>query len=258
MTKTNIYYIYILSVIISHLPLKSVCADKIRAKLSVDLPVLTLSGAILGGIHLGKATSHTQLHTRSFAPESSLDKLAPITLNSNAKLASDYLLYTALGVGVGTQLYVGRAHWLDHLIVCLEVNAVNGLLTEFTKYSIRRPRPLTRTQGVQKIDDELSFFSGHTSFVAALTFSTAQVMVITQNLSFKQKFSLYSAAFLMSTATGILRVQAGKHYPTDVIVGALVGASVGILIPELHRQRKVGLTTQHTEQGHFLALYTHW
>jgi hypothetical protein len=34
-----------------------------------------------------------------------------------------------------------------------------------------------------------------------------------------------------------LRVQAGKHFPTDVLVGAAVGSAIGYFIPYFHRQK---------------------
>jgi len=37
-----------------------------------------------------------------------------------------------------------------------------------------------------------------------------------------------------ASATGYLRVRAGKHYWSDVVVGALVGGAVGLLVPLLH------------------------
>jgi membrane-associated phospholipid phosphatase len=33
-----------------------------------------------------------------------------------------------------------------------------------------------------------------------------------------------------------LRVEAGKHFRTDVLTGAVVGSAVGLLIPYLHRR----------------------
>jgi membrane-associated phospholipid phosphatase len=31
-------------------------------------------------------------------------------------------------------------------------------------------------------------------------------------------------------------VAAGKHFPSDVVVGALVGTGVGLLVPWLHQE----------------------
>ena len=37
---------------------------------------------------------------------------------------------------------------------------------------------------------------------------------------------------------GYLRYRALKHYPTDLLIGVFIGASLGILIPELHRNKE--------------------
>ncbi len=40
-----------------------------------------------------------------------------------------------------------------------------------------------------------------------------------------------------ASATAVLRVTAGVHFPSDVVVGALVGSGVGIVVPLVHRHR---------------------
>jgi undecaprenyl-diphosphatase len=34
-------------------------------------------------------------------------------------------------------------------------------------------------------------------------------------------------------------VRAGKHFPTDVLAGAVAGAGIGIIVPHLHRTEDV-------------------
>jgi membrane-associated phospholipid phosphatase len=46
---------------------------------------------------------------------------------------------------------------------------------------------------------------------------------------------VWLAALGLATATAVLRVEAGKHFWTDVIAGSLAGAAVGVLVPTLHR-----------------------
>jgi hypothetical protein len=41
---------------------------------------------------------------------------------------------------------------------------------------------------------------------------------------------------LLTGFVGYERVRAGAHFPTDVIMGALAGASIGVLVPHLHRR----------------------
>ena len=45
----------------------------------------------------------------------------------------------------------------------------------------------------------------------------------------------WTTAALLPAATGFFRYKAGKHFPSDVIVGYVVGATVGVLIPHLHK-----------------------
>ncbi len=79
-----------------------------------------------------------------------------------------------------------------------------------------------------------SFFSGHTSHVAASTFFTAKVLTDI-NPDGSNNSLYWITAATIPAITGYLRVKGGKHFPTDVIVGYAVGALVGILVPELHK-----------------------
>ncbi|MBT8218659.1 MAG: phosphatase PAP2 family protein, partial [Bacteroidia bacterium] len=45
---------------------------------------------------------------------------------------------------------------------------------------------------------------------------------------------VWTTAIAVPALTGLLRTRAGKHFYTDVIVGFVVGAAVGYLIPEIH------------------------
>ena len=51
----------------------------------------------------------------------------------------------------------------------------------------------------------------------------------------KAKPIIWTSAALIPAITGYLRVKAGRHFTSDVLVGFLVGAAVGWVIPELHR-----------------------
>ncbi len=126
---------------------------------------------------------------------------------------------------------------LTHGVIFAESVTVSVTLTDVIKAASRRPRPYTRAPGFawEDADDQMSFPSGHTSTAGALSFSLAHQVASTTDLSAGAKVGLYGLATAWTATTGALRVAAAKHYPSDVVVGGLLGATVGIVVPELHR-----------------------
>jgi undecaprenyl-diphosphatase len=89
------------------------------------------------------------------------------------------------------------------------------------KNSFRRRRPANIVPGYHSHiipADEFSFPSGHTS--AAFLFST--MIVLTFGTSF---LVLYAWA----AAVAVSRVVLGVHFPTDTLVGSVIGTSIGFL-----------------------------
>lgn len=84
-----------------------------------------------------------------------------------------------------------------------------------------------------------SFYSGHMASATASTFFMAKVYNdYHPEFSTFKKYSLYGLACLPPLAVGYYRVKALKHFPSDVMVGFVVGAICGIAVPELHRFKK--------------------
>ena len=81
-----------------------------------------------------------------------------------------------------------------------------------------------------------SFYSGHSSHVSTLSFFTASVLTDLYPES-KLKFIWWSAAATLPAATAYLRYNAGRHFLSDVIVGYIVGGTIGYLVPKLHKVR---------------------
>ena len=148
-----------------------------------------------------------------------------------ANKLSDLLLY---GVFVGSIPI--SSYWLNNfnlLLINLEILSINGLITNIVKYGIGRQRPYSFYQ--TKIDDDesyKSFFSGHTSTAFALGTSTAKMLC--NYTSFNAK-AIWASTLSLATVTGYLRIAADKHYFTDVLVGAIIGSTVGhIAFEKLH------------------------
>jgi len=130
------------------------------------------------------------------------------------------------------------------IVMSLEVLTTNFGVTQLAKNIVNRARPFTYNSDLDFSDrsnknDKLSFFSGHTSHTAAFSFFIAKVMTdYHPNARGKFKAIVWSIAALIPASTAVLRVKAGKHFPTDVITGYMVGASIGYLIPQLHKLKK--------------------
>ncbi len=51
---------------------------------------------------------------------------------------------------------------------------------------------------------------------------------------------VWGGCLAAAATTGYLRYAAGRHYPTDILVGAAMGAFVGYLVPSLHELEEGG------------------
>ncbi|MEM9821883.1 MAG: phosphatase PAP2 family protein [Bacteroidota bacterium] len=159
-----------------------------------------------------------------------------------ARKGSDILLYSSLLLPWTTMLTQrGRDDIGKVGTFYLEALLINTALTDLTKGLVKRARPLAYNEFVDvnlKLEKGVrtSFFSGHTSNTAAMTFLTAKLYADFYPDS-NLKPLVWTTAALIPATTGFLRMRGGKHYLTDVLAGLLVGAAVGILVPEVHRIR---------------------
>ena len=129
----------------------------------------------------------------------------------------------------------GHAFQVD-AVVFAETLLVNGALVEIAKYAVQRPLPRTYAGDRSLIDSPggyRSFYSGHTSTVfAALTASA-----MTLRLRHGERWWPWVVDGVVGSSVAVERVAAGRHFPTDVLVGALAGTVVGVVVPALHASR---------------------
>ncbi len=131
--------------------------------------------------------------------------------------------------------------WANDLLVVGEAMALTAALQTILKFSFRRPRPV-RYQDIDiplaQFDQELSFPSGHTSLVTAATTAMTTTIFLRHPKS-PVRWVVLGTGVLLSGLTAFSRVQAGQHFPTDVIVGLAVGAFGGFLVPYLHIKQPI-------------------
>lgn len=130
------------------------------------------------------------------------------------------------------------------IFLYLETQAIGSSFYTFAGVTfIDRIRPFVYYPEVSldsKIEDagtQNSFFSGHTSAVATASFFMAKVYIDYHPEMKRKKWLLYAGAILPPASVGYYRYKALRHFPSDIIVGIIVGAAAGILVPELHKVR---------------------
>lgn len=161
----------------------------------------------------------------------------PMLARQLSNILANFLVPTgAVGLAVAAGLKGGGGPFAD-VLVANEAMVYAGTVSQAVKLIFRRQRPFARfapevepTQGTLRLpdDDNLSFFSSHTSTTMAFAFAAAQI-VTRRRVRTPLVFILGAAAGL----TGYLRIASDRHYLSDVIAGGLVGAWVGSTVPNL-------------------------
>jgi membrane-associated phospholipid phosphatase len=159
----------------------------------------------------------------------------------------DILVYSSLALLTIPPLF--HARWSETATVALmflESSFFLTGLTNITKATVARRRPyvyntdlsVEERYAMGGNDAYFSFFSGHAAaaFMAATLLS--KVMTDIHGDSTCTKL-LWISSMSLASLTGLARVKAGKHYPTDVIASAIVGFAVGYLVPTLHKKKRV-------------------
>jgi membrane-associated phospholipid phosphatase len=129
------------------------------------------------------------------------------------------------------------------MVLYLETMSITGALFTMTTGTVYRERPYvygTTAPTNKRLENDArrSFFAGHTAATAAATFFTAKVYNDFHPTSAAKPF-VWAAAAAVPALVGYLRYKAGMHFLSDNLIGYAVGAGVGILVPELHKNKKL-------------------
>lgn len=126
----------------------------------------------------------------------------------------------SLWVGTGIWLLaIGDRHSQLTVLAAMLAVGFSVLLFKALKNLVGRPRPFESWQGLTSLvpaPDRFSFPSGHTMTAFAVW------AVLCQGASGMALFFL-----LIAILIGCSRVFLGMHYPTDVLVGAVLGSATG-------------------------------
>lgn len=133
-----------------------------------------------------------------------------------------------------------RHHAGQVMALFVETMSVTGALYSITAGSVQRSRPFVYNTSLPMgdrtdSDAQRSFFAGHTAATATASFFAAKVFS-DFNPDSKAKPYVWAAAAVVPATVGYLRLRGGQHFLSDNLLGYGIGATVGILIPHLHKK----------------------
>jgi membrane-associated phospholipid phosphatase len=147
-----------------------------------------------------------------------------------------------LGLGRATPMGALAALSADLLMVTESVS-LNGFASEVVHWIVQRPRPFVYQDPLHAKDtpNYTSFYSGHTSFAAVATMA-AVFAIAGRGAPLALIWLLSGGAYTLTFLTGLYRVLAGRHFPTDVLVAGLAGAGAAIFVAWRYRRKLAPLS----------------
>ena len=214
-----------------------------KLKPAIDIPVVVAAGGwsyyALSKIYKKDSSSLEDVMMLNKNNINGFDRWAADVYHPDAEYASDKVFYGAMPLPL--LLLFDKEIRKDALKIAFlytEALSITGTLYTSSTY-FNRYRPATYSD-ILTVDQKRSgnqrnsFFAGHVALVATSTFFTAKVYSDYHPHS-RFKWVLYGVAAVATGTTGYLRHRAGKHFPSDILLGTAVGALSGILVPQAHK-----------------------
>lgn len=131
-------------------------------------------------------------------------------------------------------------------VVHAEAMLISQGLTLLGKKMLGRPRPYAYVPALDRPDGTsydvtldrtfVSMPSGHASSAwAGAALGLTEYMLSRPEAAWWERAGVGFVGGALAGATSALRVEAGQHFPSDVLAGAGIGIGVGVAVPLLHR-----------------------
>lgn len=150
-------------------------------------------------------------------------------------LFSEYFVYLIFGIG---SLWLALHHLGNLKAIAIDFAYTlalpiffSGLICEGLSKAIARDRPFVAIADINQLIEhgaDASFPSSHMSVMAAIAVA----------LSFRNR-NLGVITFVMANLSGLARIGAGNHYPSDILVGALIGTGIALALHRLTKAQRL-------------------
>ena len=215
---------------------------------TVDAPLFA-SGAVLLVVGSSLHVTNQLVPPEGLTPDGirwSADRDVIGNLSERANGQSDHYRNAALIYPIAISAITQPGGTLRRSVLYAEALGITVGLTFLLKNSFDRPRPYTYVPADQRPSDSnfdvtrdeafRSMPSGHTSVAfCAAGFVTADHIYSRPHVGWAERVAVPFAGGFLAGMTSGLRVEGGQHFPSDVIVGALIGTATGVAVPVLHQ-----------------------
>jgi len=213
---------------------------------------LSGSSVVAGGIAYSiesnlSSLSPSELQVLNKSSINVIDRGTAGTYNQSQSDVSDVLV----GISIASPLSLMmdesiRKDYFTLGVMYAETGVLAAIAPSLGKGIAKRIRPYVYNASTPidvrtESDAQRSFFSRHSTFA----FSMAVFMsTVYSNYFPSSKYTthVWVGSLGLATAVAALRVTSGSHFPTDVIVGAIVGSGIGYFIPYIHRSQQNNLS----------------
>ncbi len=135
---------------------------------------------------------------------------------------------------------------LKRTVMYVEAIGIAEGLSTLIKGAADRPRPFNYQPDSQRPDNPAydvtaddafrSMPSGHAvATFCATGFAITDHLISRPDAGWKERAGSALVGGFLASATASLRVEAGQHFPTDVMAGGLIGTATGVAVPLVHR-----------------------
>lgn len=191
-----------------------------------------------------------------------LDRPATAKWSVVSSNVSDAVLVATVGASLITTIATAHGPSATTTIGLMfgETMLVGNGVSQLMKTAIRRVRPYVYNDDPDiPFEKKLtktarqSFPSGHAinAFASAVFLSTVFAKL---HPTSPVRPWIWGGSLAAASAVGFLRYDAGKHFPTDVLVGAAIGGVLGWGIPKMHESDHVRVAVAPALEGSMIGL----
>lgn len=215
-----------------------------HTRFAVDAPIVAGLGAISAvGLHLSMkrdGPTNAELATFNKKDVPAFDRFSAGYYSEGFQTAGDLICYPSLVIAPGLLALspAVRGRYGQVLGLYLQTLLATGAIFTMSIGTLPRYRPyLYGPEGGDQRTGHIatnSFFAGHTAHTATATFFAAKVFHDFNPDSPAQPY-VWAAAAVVPAVVAYTRIEAGKHFLSDNLVGYAVGATMGVVVPQLHK-----------------------